>query len=99
MPKDEELGVKEARSRVVILERVGDILDDEMKPLTMCSKFVKLKLSTEVEARHIIFSRFGTVTSTEIMRDHKTGIVTVMLSSSSRTRNLMNNNLRPNFKC
>ncbi|TMW89836.1 hypothetical protein EJD97_016570 [Solanum chilense] len=76
MPKDEELGVreeKEAHSRAVILESVGDIPDAEMKPPENVLFVCKLNPSTKEEALYIIFSRFGTVTSAEIIRDHKTG--------------------------
>ena len=76
MQKDEELGVceeKEAHSRAVILESVGDIPDAEMKPPENLLFVCKLNPSTEEEALYIIFSRFGTVTSAEIIRDHKTG--------------------------
>ncbi|XP_004252520.1 peptidyl-prolyl cis-trans isomerase CYP59-like [Solanum lycopersicum] len=75
-PKDEELGVgeeKEAHSRAVILESVGDIPDAEMKPPENVLFVCKLNPSTEEEALYIIFSCFGTVTSVEIIRDHKTG--------------------------
>ncbi|KAK4726749.1 hypothetical protein R3W88_031666 [Solanum pinnatisectum] len=76
MPKDEELGVreeKEAHSRAVIVESVGDIPDAEMKPPDNVLFVCKLNPSTEEEALYIIFSRFGTVTSAEIIRDHKNG--------------------------
>ncbi|KAG5572987.1 hypothetical protein H5410_062753 [Solanum commersonii] len=76
MPKDEELGVREEReahSRAVILESVGDIPDAEMKPPDNVLFVCKLNPSTKEEALYIIFSRFGTVTSAEIIRDHKTG--------------------------
>lgn len=66
MPKDEELSVreeKEAHSRAVILESVGDIPDAEMKPLDNVLFVCKLNPSTKEEALYIIFSRFGTVTS------------------------------------
>ncbi|KAH0773424.1 hypothetical protein KY290_010561 [Solanum tuberosum] len=74
MPNDEELGVrekKEAHSREVILESVGDI--PEMEPPYNVLYVRKLNPSTEEEALYIIFSHFGIVTSAEIIRDHKTG--------------------------
>ncbi|KAK4731275.1 hypothetical protein R3W88_024263 [Solanum pinnatisectum] len=37
------------------------------------SRAVILESSTEEETHYIIFSRFGTVTSAEIIKDHKTG--------------------------
>ena len=64
---------KEAHSREVILESVGDIPDAEMKPPENVLFVCKLNPSTEEEALYIIFSCFGTVTSVEIIRDHKTG--------------------------
>uniref|UniRef100_M1CJX3 Peptidyl-prolyl cis-trans isomerase n=1 Tax=Solanum tuberosum TaxID=4113 RepID=M1CJX3_SOLTU len=76
MPKDEELGVreeKEAHFRAVILESVGDIPDAEMNPPYNVLFVCKLKPSTEEKALYIILSCFATVTSAEIIRDHKNG--------------------------
>ncbi|KAH0707985.1 hypothetical protein KY285_010346 [Solanum tuberosum] len=76
MPKDEELGIreeKEAHTRAVILESVGDIPDAEMNPPDNVLFVCKLNPSTEEKTLYIILSRFGTVTSAEIIRDHKNG--------------------------
>ncbi|TMW81798.1 hypothetical protein EJD97_007808 [Solanum chilense] len=77
MPEDEQLGVreeKEAHSRAVVLESVGDIPYAEMKPPDNVLFVCKLNPTTEEEALYIIFSSFGTVTSAEVIRDHKTGV-------------------------
>ncbi|KDP25100.1 hypothetical protein JCGZ_22635 [Jatropha curcas] len=82
VPMDEQLGpaeleevlrAKEAHSRAVVLESVGDIPDAEIKPPDNVLFVCKLNPVTEDEDLHTIFSRFGTVTSAEIIRDYKTG--------------------------
>ncbi|XP_045805339.1 peptidyl-prolyl cis-trans isomerase CYP59-like isoform X3 [Trifolium pratense] len=110
---EEVIRSKEAHSRAVVLESIGDIPDAEVKPpdnvLFVCKlnpvtevsnllcslmdlyRFLLYPLiSTEIafsvfltindflfklqdEDLHTIFSRFGTVSSAEIIRDHKTG--------------------------
>ncbi|MCD7468462.1 hypothetical protein HAX54_006661 [Datura stramonium] len=81
-PMDEQLGAqelhellcaKQAHSRSVVLESIGDIPDAEMKPPDNVLFVCRLNPATEEEELYIIFSRFGTVTSAEIIRDHKTG--------------------------
>ncbi|XP_059446067.1 peptidyl-prolyl cis-trans isomerase CYP59-like [Corylus avellana] len=81
-PMDEQLGPaeleevlhsKEAHSRAVVLESIGDIPDAEMKPPDNVLFVCKLNPVTEDEDLHTIFSRFGTVSSAEIIRDFKTG--------------------------
>lgn len=64
---------KEAKSRAVLLEMVGDIPDAEMKPPENMLFVCKLNPVTTDEDLEVIFSRFGTVTSCDIIRDHKTG--------------------------
>ncbi|WMV40087.1 hypothetical protein MTR67_033472 [Solanum verrucosum] len=82
VPMDEQLGMqeleevlraKEAHSRAVVLESVGDIPDAEIKPPDNVLFVCKLNPVTEDEDLYTIFSRFGTVTSAEIIRDFKTG--------------------------
>ncbi|KAI4333288.1 hypothetical protein L6164_018118 [Bauhinia variegata] len=62
---EEVIRVKEAHSRAVVLESIGDIPDAEIKPPD------NVLLSDE--DLHAIFSCFGTVLSAEIIRDFKTG--------------------------
>ncbi|XP_060187895.1 peptidyl-prolyl cis-trans isomerase CYP59-like [Lycium barbarum] len=82
VPMDEQIGIqeleevlreKEAHSRAVVLESVGDIPDAEIKPPDNVLFVCKLNPVTEDEDLYTIFSRFGTVTSAEIIRDFKTG--------------------------
>lgn len=70
---EEVLRSKEAHSRAVVLESIGDIPDAEIKPPDNVLFVCKLNPVTEDEDLHTIFSRFGTVTSAEIIRDFKTG--------------------------
>ncbi|KAI3828401.1 hypothetical protein L1987_02502 [Smallanthus sonchifolius] len=82
VPMDEKLGTteleeviraKEAHSRAVVLESIGDIPDAEIKPPDNVLFVCKLNPVTEDEDLNTIFSRFGTVTSADIIRDYKTG--------------------------
>ncbi|KAJ8532650.1 hypothetical protein K7X08_012573 [Anisodus acutangulus] len=82
VPMDEQIGMqeleevlraKEAHSRAVVIESVGDIPDAELKPPDNVLFVCKLNPVTEDEDLYTIFSRFGTVTSAEIIRDFKTG--------------------------
>ncbi|KAJ0715871.1 putative peptidylprolyl isomerase [Helianthus annuus] len=82
VPMDEKLGTaeleeviraKEAHSRAVVLESIGDIPDAEVKPPDNVLFVCKLNPVTEDEDLNTIFSRFGTVTSADIIRDYKTG--------------------------
>ncbi|CAH1450825.1 unnamed protein product [Lactuca virosa] len=82
VPMDEQLGAgeleeviraKEAHSRAVVLESIGDIPDAEIKPPDNVLFVCKLNPVTEDEDLHTIFSRFGSVSSAEIIRDFKTG--------------------------
>ncbi|KAL8239139.1 hypothetical protein R6Q59_015706 [Mikania micrantha] len=82
VPMDEKLGAaeleeviraKEAHSRAVVLESIGDIPDAEIKPPDNVLFVCKLNPVTEDEDLNTIFSRFGTVTSADIIRDYKTG--------------------------
>ncbi|KAI4374367.1 hypothetical protein MLD38_012371 [Melastoma candidum] len=82
VPLDEQLGpaeldevirAKEAHSSAVVLESIGDIPDADIKPPENVLFVCKLNPVTEDEDLHIIFSRFGTVVSADIIRDFKTG--------------------------
>ncbi|RDX67312.1 Peptidyl-prolyl cis-trans isomerase CYP59, partial [Mucuna pruriens] len=70
---EEVIRSKEAHSRAVVLESIGDIPDAEIKPPDNVLFVCKLNPVTEDEDLHTIFSQFGTVSSSEIIRDHKTG--------------------------
>ncbi|KAG5081896.1 hypothetical protein JHK84_051934 [Glycine max] len=70
---EEVIRSKEAHSRAVVLESIGDIPDAEIKPPDNVLFVCKLNPVTEDEDLHTIFSRFGTVSMAEIIRDHKTG--------------------------
>lgn len=70
---EEAIRTKEAHSRAVVLESIGDIPDADVKPPENVLFVCKLNPVTEDEDLHTIFSRFGTVTSAEIIRDFKTG--------------------------
>ncbi|XP_062178466.1 peptidyl-prolyl cis-trans isomerase CYP59-like isoform X2 [Phragmites australis] len=69
---EEMIRSKEAHTNAVILESVGDIPDAEMKPPDNVLFVCKLNPVTQDEDLYTIFSRFGTVTSAEIIRDYKT---------------------------
>ncbi|KAH7860067.1 hypothetical protein Vadar_008798 [Vaccinium darrowii] len=82
VPMDEQLGASEleealrakgAHSSAVVLESIGDIPDADIKPPENVLFVCKLNPVTEDDDLHTIFSRFGTVTSAEVIRDYKTG--------------------------
>ncbi|KAJ7559325.1 hypothetical protein O6H91_04G079400 [Diphasiastrum complanatum] len=70
---DRSLRQKEAHSRAVVLEMIGDVPDAEMKPPENVLFICKLNPVTQEEDLEIIFSRFGKVLSADIIRDYKTG--------------------------
>ncbi|KAL6514007.1 cytochrome P450 monooxygenase 59 [Orobanche hederae] len=70
---EEVLRAKDAHSRAVVLETIGDIPDAEIKPPDNVLFVCKLNPVTEDGDLETIFSRFGVVTSAEVIRDHKTG--------------------------
>uniref|UniRef100_A0A0D9WT47 Peptidyl-prolyl cis-trans isomerase n=1 Tax=Leersia perrieri TaxID=77586 RepID=A0A0D9WT47_9ORYZ len=70
---EEMIRSKEAHTNAVILTSVGDIPDAEIKPPDNVLFVCKLNPVTQDEDLYTIFSRFGTVTSAEIIRDYKTG--------------------------
>ncbi|KAL6567643.1 cytochrome P450 monooxygenase 59 [Orobanche gracilis] len=69
---EEVLRAKDAHSRAVVL-LIGDIPDAEIKPPDNVLFVCKLNPVTEDGDLETIFSRFGVVTSAEVIRDHKTG--------------------------
>lgn len=73
-PLNEQLSSeKEAHSRAVALECIGDIPDADVKPPDNVLFVCKLNPVTEDEDLHVIFSQFGTVVWAEILRDYRTG--------------------------
>ncbi|XP_057445294.1 peptidyl-prolyl cis-trans isomerase CYP59-like [Lotus japonicus] len=70
---EEVIKTKEAHSRAVVLESIGDIPDADIKPPDNVLFICKLNPVTEDADLHTIFSQFGTVSSAEIIRDQKTG--------------------------
>ncbi|KAK9684126.1 hypothetical protein RND81_10G188000 [Saponaria officinalis] len=70
---EEAIRTKEAHSRAVVLETIGDLPVADVKPPENVLFVCKLNPVTEDEDLHTIFSRFGIVTSAEVIRDYKTG--------------------------
>lgn len=70
---EESIKRKEAQSRAVVLEMVGDIPDAEVKPPEEVLFVCKLNPVTTDEDLELIFSRFGSIKQCEVIRDQKTG--------------------------
>ncbi|KAF2361013.1 Cyclophilin-type peptidyl-prolyl cis-trans isomerase domain [Trinorchestia longiramus] len=70
---EEEIAQKEAQARATILEMVGDLPDADMAPPENVLFVCKLNPITTSEDLEIIFSRFGKIVCTEVIRDHVTG--------------------------
>uniref|UniRef100_A0A0A9ZB80 Peptidyl-prolyl cis-trans isomerase n=1 Tax=Lygus hesperus TaxID=30085 RepID=A0A0A9ZB80_LYGHE len=64
---------REAKARATILEIVGDLPDADFAPPENVLFVCKLNPVTTDDDLEIIFSRFGTVKSCEVIRDHTTG--------------------------
>lgn len=64
---------REARSRAVTLEILGDIPDADMKPPENVLFVCKLNPVTQDDDLELIFSKFGEIRSCNIIRDYKTG--------------------------
>ncbi|XP_064913518.1 peptidyl-prolyl cis-trans isomerase-like 4 isoform X2 [Columba livia] len=64
---------KEAKTRAILLEMVGDLPDADIKPPENVLFVCKLNPVTTDEDLEIIFSRFGPIKSCEVIRDWKTG--------------------------
>lgn len=70
---EEMLAEKEAKTKAILLEMVGDLPDADIKPPEDVLFVCKLNPVTTDEDLEIIFSRFGPIKSCEIIRDWKTG--------------------------
>ncbi|XP_066471685.1 peptidyl-prolyl cis-trans isomerase-like 4 [Tiliqua scincoides] len=70
---EEILAEKEAKTQAILLEMVGDLPDADIKPPENVLFVCKLNPVTTDEDLEIIFSRFGTIKSCEVIRDWKTG--------------------------
>ncbi|CAM6129617.1 unnamed protein product [Calypogeia fissa] len=70
---DKSIRKKEAHSRAVVLEMIGDIPEAEVAPPENVLFVCKLNPVTEEGDLETIFSRFGKVVSADIIRDYKTG--------------------------
>ena len=68
-----EIRRREATSRKQTLAMIGDIPDEDVEPPDDTLFVCKLNPITEDEDLEIIFSRFGTVRSCNILRDKKSG--------------------------
>ena len=64
---------QEAKSAAMVLEMVGDLPDMDVKPPDNVLFVCKLNPHTEDGDLELIFSRFGSILSCEIIRDYKTG--------------------------
>ncbi|KYO37711.1 peptidyl-prolyl cis-trans isomerase-like 4 [Alligator mississippiensis] len=64
---------KEAKTRAILLEMVGDLPDANIKPPENVLFVCKLNPVTTDEDLEIIFTRFGPIRSCEVIRDWKTG--------------------------
>ncbi|KXS13717.1 cyclophilin-like protein [Gonapodya prolifera JEL478] len=74
-PEEEERAHRreEANARALTLEMLGDLPFAEIKPPENVLFVCKLNPVTRDEDLELIFSRFGTIRSCEIIRDKKTG--------------------------
>lgn len=68
----EIMNEKEAKANAQILTMIGDLPSEEVKPEDNVLFVCKLNPVTTDEDLEIIFSRFGTIKSCEVIRDHKT---------------------------
>ncbi|EDO44008.1 predicted protein [Nematostella vectensis] len=64
---------REEKAGAQLLEMIGDIPDADIKPPDNVLFVCKLNPVTTDEDLEIIFSRFGTILSCEVIRDQKTG--------------------------
>uniref|UniRef100_A0A671L2A3 Peptidyl-prolyl cis-trans isomerase n=1 Tax=Sinocyclocheilus anshuiensis TaxID=1608454 RepID=A0A671L2A3_9TELE len=69
---DEQIKDKEAKTKAILLEMVGDLPDADIKPPENVLFVCKLNPVTTDEDLEIIFSRFGAIKCCEIIRDWKT---------------------------
>ncbi|PVD27997.1 hypothetical protein C0Q70_10574 [Pomacea canaliculata] len=64
---------REAKANAQLLEMVGDIPEADVKPPDNVLFVCKLNPVTTAEDLEIIFSRFGSILSCEVIKDQKTG--------------------------
>lgn len=69
----EKIQEKEAKSRALVLEMIGDLPDAEIKPPEEVLFVCKLNPVTREEDLEIFFSKFGKVVSCSVIKDFKTG--------------------------
>ena len=67
------MGQREAQANAQILEMVGDIPDADAKPPENVLFVCKLNPATTGEDLEIIFSRFGPIITSEVIKDQKSG--------------------------
>uniref|UniRef100_A0A803N2Q7 peptidylprolyl isomerase n=1 Tax=Chenopodium quinoa TaxID=63459 RepID=A0A803N2Q7_CHEQI len=72
---DQVIRSKEACSRAVVLECIGDIPDADTKPPENQLFVCRLNPITEEEDLHTVFSRFGAINSVTIVRNRNGGSV------------------------
>eukprot|EP00798_Chlamydomonas_sp_ICE-L_P032181 gene32181-16720_t len=70
---EKETNKAEAFNRAVVLEMIGDLPEADVKPPSNMLFICKLNPATSEEDLEIIFGRFGTITSCDIIREVKTG--------------------------
>lgn len=70
---EESIKRKEAQSRAIVLEMMGDIPDAEVKPPEEVLFVCKLNPVTTDDDLEVLFSRFGKIKKCEIIRDARTG--------------------------
>lgn len=70
---DEMIEERELKAGTQILEMVGDIPDADIKPPDNVLFVCKLNPVTQDQDLEIIFSRFGSIKSCEVIRDQKSG--------------------------
>lgn len=70
---EEQRREREARAQALTLEMVGDLPFADVKPPENVLFVCKLNPVTQDEDLELIFSRFGTILSCEVIRDKRTG--------------------------
>ena len=70
---EEAVAAKTERSHAEVLEMLGDLPDADVKPPENVLFVCKLNPVTEDEDLELIFSRFGTIVTCQVIRDFKTG--------------------------
>eukprot|EP00747_Dinoflagellata_sp_TGD_P154385 gnl/TRDRNA2_/TRDRNA2_177495_c2_seq1.p1 gnl/TRDRNA2_/TRDRNA2_177495_c2~~gnl/TRDRNA2_/TRDRNA2_177495_c2_seq1.p1 ORF type:complete len:159 (+),score=4.57 gnl/TRDRNA2_/TRDRNA2_177495_c2_seq1:940-1416(+) len=69
---EDEIYRKKANNRATVLEIVGDLPEENVKPPKDVLFICKLNPMTNENALELIFSQFGTVISCDVIRDLKT---------------------------